>query len=60
MLEGILKKTCVCQRKPGAKTPPPWQEKQIKIEQVSLSARLTREDKVLLSSFRKTLEVLLD
>ena len=34
--------------------------KTIKIEQVSLSARLTREDKVMLSSFRKTVEVLLD
>ena len=39
---------------------------QIKIEQVVLSARLTREDKAMLScfnsmtSFRKTLEVLLD
>ena len=60
MLEGILKRTCICQRKPRAKTPPPWQEKQIKIEQVTLSARLTREDKAMLSSFRKTLEVLLD
>ena len=41
-------------------------EKQSKIEQVGLSARLTREDKVMLScfnsmtSFRKTREVLLD
>ena len=53
-------------RKPGARTPPPPREKQIKIEQVGLSARLTREDKVMLScfnsmtSFRKTREVLLD
>ena len=45
---------------------PPWREKQIKVEQVALSARLTREDKVMLScfnsltSFRKTREVLLD
>ena len=45
---------------------PPWREKQIKVEQVVLSARLTREDKVMLScfnsltSFRKTREVLLD
>ena len=51
---------------PGARTPPPWREKQIKIEQVALNARLTREDKVMLScfnsmtSFRKTREVLLD
>ena len=59
-------------RKPGAS----WRrhlhgkndsrEKQSKIEQVGLSARLTREDKVMLScfnsmtSFRKTREVLLD
>ena len=53
-------------RKPGARTPPPPREKQIKIEQVGLSARLTREDKVMLScfnsmtSFRKTREVFLD
>ena len=56
----------VCQRKPGARTPPPWQEKQIKIERVVLSAHLMRADKVMLSSlnsmtsFRKTREVLLD
>ena len=56
----MVKRTWVCQSKPGARTPQPWQEKQIKIEQVMLSARLTREDKVMLSSFRKTLEVLLD
>ena len=42
------------------------QEKQIKIEQVALSACLTRKDKVMLSclnsmtSFRKTRELLLD
>ena len=53
-------------RKPGVRTPPPSREKQIKIEQVGWSARLTREDKVMLScfnsmtSFRKTREVLLD
>ena len=61
-----MKRTWVCRRKPGARTPPPWRENQIKIEQVALSARLTREDKVMLScfnfltSFRKTREVLLD
>ena len=50
------------------RTPPPWREKQIKIEQVALSqsARLTRADKVMLSyfnsmmSFRKTREVSFD
>ena len=53
-------------REPGARTPPTSREKQIKIEQVGLSACLTRENKVMLScfnsmtSFRKTREVLLD
>ena len=42
-----------------------WWEKQITIEQAALSARLTREDKVMLSSFHsmtsfRTREVLLD
>ena len=47
--------------------PPPWREKQISIGQVGLSARRTREDKVMLSCFnsmtsfyRKNHEVLLD
>ena len=48
-------------RKPGARTPPPSGEKQIKIEQVGLSARRTREDKVMLSCFNSiSHEVLLD
>ena len=48
-------------RRPGARTPPPSREKQIKIEQVGLSARLTRGDKVMLSCFNSiTREVLLD
>ena len=49
-------------RKPGVRTPPPSREKQIKIEQVGWSARLTRrEDKVMLSCFNSiSREVLLD
>ena len=39
-----MNKTWVWRREPGARTQPPWLEKQIKIEQVALSARLTRED----------------
>ena len=45
----MVNKTWVWRREPGARTQPPWREKQIKIEQVALSARLTREDKVMLS-----------
>ena len=44
-----MNKTWVWRREPGARTQPSWGEKQIKIEQVTLSARLTREDKVMLS-----------
>ena len=43
------------------RTPPPSREKQIKIEQVGLSACLTREDKVMLLCFNSiSREVLLD
>ena len=46
---------------PGVRTPPPSREQQIKIEQVGLSACLTREDKVMLSYFNSiSCEVLLD
>ena len=44
-----MNKTWLWRREPGARTQPSWREKQIEIEQVTLSARLTREDKVMLS-----------
>ena len=48
-LDTAVNKTWVWRREPGARTQPSWREKQIKIEKVALSARLTREDKVMLS-----------
>ena len=36
-LYAAVKRTWACRRKPGVRTPPPWREKQIKIEQVELS-----------------------